>query len=71
MVHNSNKRVVFLGYSTNLPLVGEHLGIQTVQVDSDLKENDILFRNLYVSVDPCELPLFILDNQHFSSSIWY
>ncbi|KAI9240742.1 MAG: reductase RED1 [Podila humilis] len=52
MVHYNNKQVVFLGQPTHFPIVGEHLGVQTVQVNSDLKENDILLRNLYVSVDP-------------------
>lgn len=62
MVHNNNKQVVFLGQPTDFPIVCEHLGVQTVQVDSDFNENDILLRNLYVSVDPCESSFFILDN---------
>ncbi|KAI9240743.1 MAG: hypothetical protein BYD32DRAFT_407605 [Podila humilis] len=52
MVNISNKQVVFLSYPTGFPVVGEHLGVQTTQVDAILEENDILLRNLYVSADP-------------------
>lgn len=54
MVNISNKQVVFLSRPTGFPVAGEHLGVQTTQVDTLLEENDILLRNLYVSADPCK-----------------
>lgn len=54
MVNISNKQVVFLSRPTGFPVAGEHLGVQTTQVDAVLEENDILLRNLYVSADPCK-----------------
>ncbi|KAG0018996.1 hypothetical protein BGZ81_009966 [Podila clonocystis] len=52
MVNVSNKQVVLLNRPTGFPVVGEHLGVQTTQVDALLEDNDILLRNLYVSADP-------------------
>ncbi|KAG0008995.1 hypothetical protein BGZ81_003761, partial [Podila clonocystis] len=52
MVHSINKQVVILGHPTGFPVAGEHLGVQTTQLDALLDENDILLRNIYVSSDP-------------------
>ncbi|KAF9163415.1 hypothetical protein DFQ26_002544 [Actinomortierella ambigua] len=52
MVHYTNKQVLFLNYPTGFPVVGEHLGLQTTEIDPVLEDNDILLRNLYVSADP-------------------
>ncbi|KAG0347032.1 hypothetical protein BG004_000257 [Podila humilis] len=52
MVHNSNKQVLYLEQPTNFPVPGKHLGVQTTTLDAQLEENEVLLRNLVVSVDP-------------------
>ncbi|KAG0050771.1 hypothetical protein BGZ83_004460 [Gryganskiella cystojenkinii] len=47
-----NKSVVFLNYPTEFPVEGEHLEVQTKELNTDLKANDVLLRNLYISLDP-------------------
>ncbi|KAF9962989.1 hypothetical protein BGZ70_007731 [Mortierella alpina] len=50
MVHN--KSVVFLKHPTEFPVVGEHFAVQAKDLNPDLKENDVLLRNLFISLDP-------------------
>ncbi|KAF9404935.1 hypothetical protein BGZ94_003869 [Podila epigama] len=54
MVHNiiNNKSVVFLKYPTEFPVAGEHLDVREEALVTDLKEGEVLLRNLYVSSDP-------------------
>ena len=49
-----NKSVVFLDYPTEYPVEGEHLAVQTKELNAELKPNDVLLRNLYISLDPCK-----------------
>ncbi|KAK3814182.1 MAG: hypothetical protein J3Q66DRAFT_300489 [Benniella sp.] len=48
----SNKSVVFLKHPTDYPVPGEHFAVQTNDLKVDLKDNDILVRNLFISLDP-------------------
>lgn len=50
-----NKSVVFLKYPTEYPVPGEHLDVQIKELNTDLKANDVLLRNLYISLDPCKI----------------
>ncbi|KAF9572311.1 hypothetical protein EC968_010035 [Mortierella alpina] len=50
MVHN--KSVVFLKHPSEFPVVGEHFAVQSKDLNADLKENDVLLRNLFISLDP-------------------
>ncbi|KAF9320162.1 hypothetical protein BG006_002858 [Podila minutissima] len=52
MVHSSNKQIVLLSHPTGFPIAGEHLGVHTTQLNTILEEDEILLRNLFVSVDP-------------------
>ncbi|KAF9980734.1 hypothetical protein BGZ75_008034 [Mortierella antarctica] len=52
MTNITNKQVLFLSRPTGFPVAGEHLAVQSAQVDIVLEDNDILLRNLYVSADP-------------------
>ncbi|KAF9404538.1 hypothetical protein BGZ94_004112 [Podila epigama] len=52
MVHNNNTAVVYLKPATGFPVPGEHLGLRTFPLVTDLKGGDILLRNLFVSSDP-------------------
>lgn len=54
MVHSSNKQIVLLDHPTGFPIAGEHLGVHTTQLNTVLEEDEILLRNLFVSVDPCK-----------------
>ncbi|KAG0290586.1 hypothetical protein BGZ96_005953 [Linnemannia gamsii] len=47
-----NKSAIFLKYPTEYPVAGEHLEIQNKELTVDLKDNDVLLRNLYFSLDP-------------------
>ncbi|KAF9119654.1 hypothetical protein BG015_006271, partial [Linnemannia schmuckeri] len=47
-----NKSAVFLKYPTEYPVVGEHIEVQSKEFTVDLKDNDVLLRNLYFSLDP-------------------
>ncbi|KAF9903021.1 hypothetical protein EC991_004272 [Linnemannia zychae] len=47
-----NKSAVFLKYPTEYPVTGEHMEIQSKELTAELKENDVLLRNLYFSLDP-------------------
>ena len=53
MVTTSNKTVVFRKHPTEYPVAGEHLDIESRELVADLKENDVLSRNLFLSIDPC------------------
>ncbi|KAF9345420.1 hypothetical protein BGX34_004783, partial [Mortierella sp. NVP85] len=47
-----NKSVVFLKHPTDYPVPGEHFAVQTHDLKADLKDNDVLVRNLFISLDP-------------------
>ncbi|KAG0208760.1 hypothetical protein BGX28_000381 [Mortierella sp. GBA30] len=47
-----NKSVIFLKYPTEYPVVGEHFAVQKTELNTQLNENDVLLRNLYISLDP-------------------
>ncbi|KAI8362320.1 hypothetical protein B0O80DRAFT_421857 [Mortierella sp. GBAus27b] len=47
-----NKSVVFLKHPTEFPVPGEHFAVQSHELKTDLKENDVLLRNYYISLDP-------------------
>jgi NADPH-dependent curcumin reductase CurA len=53
-----NKSAVFLKYPTEYPVAGEHIEIQSKELTVALKDNDVLLRNLYFSLDPC-MPSFL------------
>jgi NADPH-dependent curcumin reductase CurA len=55
-----NKSAVFLKYPTEYPVVGEHIEVQTKELTVDLKDNDVLLRNLYFSLDPCASSSFYI-----------
>lgn len=48
-----NKSAVFLKYPTEFPVIGEHIEVQTKELNVELKDKDVLLRNLYFSLDPC------------------
>ncbi|KAF9902073.1 hypothetical protein BX616_002049 [Lobosporangium transversale] len=52
MVKANNRAIVFLKPPTEFPLPGKHLGIESQEVDDKLKENEVLTRNLALSLDP-------------------
>ncbi|KAI1302301.1 hypothetical protein EDD11_005636 [Mortierella claussenii] len=52
MVKINNKTVVFLKPPLEYPLPGEHLGVESWEVDDHLDENEVRTRNLYISLDP-------------------
>ncbi|KAG0226593.1 hypothetical protein B0O80DRAFT_435592 [Mortierella sp. GBAus27b] len=52
MVQLTNKAVVFLNHPAEYPVEGEHFEVQTLSVEDILNENDVLLRNLYLSLDP-------------------
>ncbi|KAG0347031.1 hypothetical protein BG004_000256 [Podila humilis] len=52
MVQSSNKQVLYLEQPTDFPAPGKHLGVQTTTLDAQLEENEVLLRNLVVSIDP-------------------
>ncbi|KAK3813684.1 MAG: hypothetical protein JOS17DRAFT_453213 [Linnemannia elongata] len=47
-----NKSAVLLKYPTEYPVIGEHIGVQTKELNVELKDKDVLLRNLYFSLDP-------------------
>ncbi|KAF8938366.1 hypothetical protein EDD21DRAFT_439991 [Dissophora ornata] len=47
-----NKSVIFLKYPTGFPVAGEHFEVQTHELKADLKDKDVLVRNLFISLDP-------------------
>ncbi|KAF9907229.1 hypothetical protein EC991_011219 [Linnemannia zychae] len=47
-----NKSAIFLKFPTEFPIPGEHFAIQTSELSASLKDNEILARNLYFSLDP-------------------
>ncbi|KAG0367356.1 hypothetical protein BGZ54_003985 [Gamsiella multidivaricata] len=47
-----NKSVVFLKHPTEYPVPGEHFAVQTHELNVDLKDGDVLLRNLFISLDP-------------------
>ncbi|KAG0310466.1 hypothetical protein BGZ99_000365 [Dissophora globulifera] len=47
-----NKSVIFLASPTEYPVPGEHFAVETRELNAELKENDVLVRNLYLSLDP-------------------
>lgn len=54
MAKNMNNSVIFLKHPTEFPVPGEHFAVQTRELKADLKENDVLLRNLFISLDPCK-----------------
>jgi NADPH-dependent curcumin reductase CurA len=50
----NNKTVIFTKYPTEYPAAGEHINVETRKIDTELKENEVLTRNLFVSIDPCK-----------------
>ncbi|KAF8931569.1 putative zinc-type alcohol dehydrogenase-like protein PB24D3.08c [Dissophora ornata] len=53
MVKSSNKAIVFLKTPDKYPIAGEHLGfVEAKELDQDLNDNEVLVRNLYISLDP-------------------
>lgn len=52
-----NKSAVFLKFPSEFPIPGEHFAIQTKELPTpvDLKSNSVLLRNLYFSLDPCNV----------------
>ncbi|KAF8976817.1 hypothetical protein BGZ46_007927 [Entomortierella lignicola] len=47
-----NKSVIFLKAPEEYPIPGEHFAVQSNDLQVDLKEGDVLLRNLYISLDP-------------------
>ncbi|KAG0004283.1 hypothetical protein BGZ79_009773 [Entomortierella chlamydospora] len=47
-----NKSVTFLKYPQEYPVPGEHFAVETNELHVELKEGDVLLRNLYISLDP-------------------
>ncbi|KAF9950002.1 hypothetical protein BGZ72_008254 [Mortierella alpina] len=52
MVVGNNKSVVFLKAPSKYPIAGKHIGVQLKQLNTDLRDGQILLRNLYISLDP-------------------
>jgi NADPH-dependent curcumin reductase CurA len=64
-----NKSAVFLKFPSEFPVPGEHFAIQTKDLPTpvDLKPNSVLLRNLYFSLDPCNVPFpFLVFASSFS-----
>lgn len=53
MVTTSNKTVVYRKHPSEYPIAGEHLDVESRELVTDLKENEVLTRNLFLSIDPC------------------
>ncbi|KAG0314784.1 hypothetical protein BGZ99_007852 [Dissophora globulifera] len=47
-----NKSVIFLASPTEYPVPGKHFAVETRKLNTELKENDVLIRNLFLSLDP-------------------
>ncbi|KAF9114015.1 hypothetical protein BGX27_000281, partial [Mortierella sp. AM989] len=47
-----NKSVTFLKYPSEYPIPGEDFALETKELQVDLKDNDVLLRNLFISLDP-------------------
>jgi len=47
-----NKSVIFLKHPTEFPVVGEHIEVQTKELNVTLQPNDVLVKNLFISLDP-------------------
>ncbi|KAF9912999.1 hypothetical protein EC991_005867 [Linnemannia zychae] len=47
-----NKSAIFLKYPTEYPIPGEDIEIQTKELTVNLKDKDVLVRNIYFSLDP-------------------
>ncbi|KAF9388763.1 hypothetical protein CPB97_000451 [Podila verticillata] len=47
-----NKSVIFLKHPTEFPVVGEHFEVQTKELSVTLQPNDVLVKNLFISLDP-------------------
>ncbi|KAG0006517.1 hypothetical protein BGZ65_007134 [Modicella reniformis] len=52
MAKSVNKSVIFLKYPQEFPVPGEHFEVQSHELKIDLKDNDVLLRNLFISLDP-------------------
>ncbi|KAF8939719.1 hypothetical protein BGZ58_008908 [Dissophora ornata] len=53
MVKASNRAVLFLKTPEGFPVPGEHLAfVEAIDLDQELNENEVLTRNIYISVDP-------------------
>ncbi|KAF9286829.1 hypothetical protein BGZ68_002527 [Mortierella alpina] len=52
MVIGNNKSAVFLKEPSKYPVAGEHIGVQLKQLNTDLRDGQVLLRNLYISLDP-------------------
>ncbi|KAG0208761.1 hypothetical protein BGX28_000382 [Mortierella sp. GBA30] len=61
MVKLSNKAVIFLKHPTEYPVEGEHFEVQSLDVNDNLHENDVLLRNLFLSMDPCKCIMTIFN----------
>ncbi|KAF9577417.1 hypothetical protein BGW38_007382, partial [Lunasporangiospora selenospora] len=47
-----NKSVIFVKQPKGFPVAGEHLAVKNGTREVNLKEGELLLRNLFVSVDP-------------------
>lgn len=61
MVKTNNKAVVFLKSPEEYPVPGEHFAfVDARESDLELNEDEVLTRNIYISLDPCKLFNFSL-----------
>ncbi|KAF9581174.1 hypothetical protein BGW38_001904 [Lunasporangiospora selenospora] len=47
-----NKSVIFLNHPTGFPVVGQDFAVQSRELEVNLQPNDVLVKNLYISLDP-------------------
>ncbi|KAG0222593.1 NADP-dependent leukotriene B4 12-hydroxydehydrogenase [Mortierella sp. GBAus27b] len=52
MVKADNKTVIYRKIPDEYPIPGEHLVVESRELDENLGENEVLTRNLYFSLDP-------------------
>ncbi|KAK3829112.1 MAG: hypothetical protein J3Q66DRAFT_395326 [Benniella sp.] len=52
MVKADNKAVIYRKVPDEYPIPGEHLVVESKELDENLGENEVLTRNLYFSLDP-------------------
>ncbi|KAF9179741.1 hypothetical protein BGZ50_006705 [Haplosporangium sp. Z 11] len=52
MINLNNKAIVFLKHPTEYPIEGTHFEVRSLKVNKDLQDNDVLLRNIYLSLDP-------------------
>jgi len=55
MVKADNKAVIYRKVPDEYPIPGEHLVVESKELDENLGENEVLTRNLYFSLDPCKV----------------